>query len=181
MQIRPTQTDDVPSITSLLNHEITHGVAHFGTEPIEQSEVEGQLAQAEGWFPWYCAFDEVDAFLGFCKSAPWSPRGGYNWTAEITIYLMPEARGRGIGKALYTKLLSTLSAQRFQVIVAGVSEPNPASVALHTFIGMKQTGYNTRMGYKHGQWIDVSYYQMILGEQPNPPEPILSIREAVGE
>ncbi|MBO6514682.1 MAG: N-acetyltransferase [Phycisphaerales bacterium] len=181
MQIRPTQTDDVPSITSLLNHEIIHGVAHFGTEPIEQSEVKGQLAQAEGWFPWYCAFDDNDAFLGFCKSAPWSPRGGYNWTAEITIYLMPEARGRGIGKALYTKLLSTLSAQRFQVIVAGVSEPNPASVALHTSIGMKQTGYNTRMGYKHGQWIDVSYYQMILGEQPNPPEPILSIREAVGE
>ncbi|MGJ8636715.1 MAG: GNAT family N-acetyltransferase [Phycisphaerales bacterium] len=178
MQIRPTQPEDVASITALLNHEIVQGVAHFGTEPIEQTEISEQLKSAGDQFPWYSAFDG-DEFLGFCKSAPWSPRGGYTWTAEITIYLMPQARGRGIGKKLYSKLLSTLKAQRFQVIVAGVSEPNPASVALHTSIGMEQTGYNTRMGFKHGKWIDVSYYQMILGEQPNPPEPILSISEAM--
>lgn len=180
MHIRPTQLEDVSSITTLLNHEIAQGVAHFGTEPIDQSEIREQLKSAEDRFPWYSAFDD-DQFLGFCKSAPWSLRGGYNWTAEITIYLTPEARGRGIGKALYGNLLSTLKAQRFQVIVAGVSEPNPASVALHTSIGMKQTGYNTRMGYKHRRWIDVSYYQMNLGEQPDSPERVLSISEALSE
>lgn len=178
MQIRPTQIQDITSITALLNHEIVHGVAHFGTQPIEESEIRGQLAQAGDRFPWYTAADD-SGFLGFCKSAPWSTRGGYNWTAEVTIYLAPQARGRGIGKALYTKLLSTLRAQRFQVIVAGVSEPNPASVALHTSIGMKQTGYNTKMGFKHGRWIDVSYYQMILGDQSDSPEPVLSISEAL--
>lgn len=178
MQIRPTQTQDITSITALLNHEIAHGVAHFGTEPMAESDISEQLAQAGDRFPWYTAMDD-SGFLGFCKSAPWSTRGGYDWTAEITIYLAHQARGRGIGKVLYAKLLSTLKAQRFQVIVAGVSEPNPASVALHNSIGMKQTGYNSKMGFKHGQWIDVSYYQMIVGNQSNSPDPVLSITEAL--
>lgn len=177
MNIRFTHPDDAPAITAMLNFEITHGIAHFGTEPEDESVILGQLRAAENRFPWYTAEDEAGTFLGFCKSAPWSPRGGYNWTAEITIYIMNNAQGQGVGKALYTKLLNTLRSQRFQVIVAGVSEPNPASVALHTSIGMEQTGYNLTMGYKHGHWIDVSYYQMILGELSDPPLPVLTIDE----
>lgn len=179
MNIRFTQHNDVPAITALLNSEIATGVAHFGTKPEDESVILGQLNGAGEWFPWYTAEDDSGTFLGFCKSAPWSTRGGYDWTAEITIYLAEQARGQGVGKALYTRLLETLRAQRYQVIVAGVSEPNPASVALHLSIGMEQTGYNTAMGFKHGRWIDVSYYQMILGDHANPPPPILTIIEAL--
>jgi len=181
MNIRFTHPDDVPAITAMLNSEIANGVAHFGTEPIDDSATSTELKAAENRFPWYTAEDDSGKFLGFCKSAPWSPRGGYDWTAEITIYIAQHAQGKGVGKALYTRLLDTLRAQRFQVVVAGVSEPNPASVGLHMSIGMERTGYNASMGYKHGQWIDVSYYQMILGELTNPPPPVLNIDEAISD
>tara|TARA_R110002073_G_scaffold37866_4_gene109194 strand:+ start:66208 stop:66756 length:549 start_codon:yes stop_codon:yes gene_type:complete len=180
MQIRLTTPDDVPAITALLNHEIEHNTAHFGTQPELESTILEQLESAGDRFPWYTALDDHGTFLGYAKSGPWSLRGGYDWTAEITIYLTQAARGQGIGKALYTRLLDTLRAQRFQIIVAGVAEPNPASVALHTSIGMTRTGYNETMGYKHGSWIDVGYYQMILGDLSNPPPPVLSIQEAIG-
>lgn len=179
MRIRLSQSDDVPSITALLNHEIEHNTAHFGTHPELESTIQSQLDSAGDRFPWYTALDDHGSFLGFAKSGPWSPRGGYNWTAEITIYLTPSARGRGIGRKLYDRLLDTLRAQRFQIIVAGVAEPNPASVKLHESIGMERTGYNKTMGYKHGEWIDVGYYQMILGDLSNPPPPVLSVSEAL--
>ncbi len=179
MHIRLTQPDDVPSITAVLNDQIAHHKAHFGTEPELESTILGQLERAQDKFPWYTAIDDDGDFLGFAKSGAWSPRGGYNWTAEITIYLADHAQGKGIGKALYSKLLETLKAQRFQVIVAGVAEPNPASVALHKSIGMQRTGFNPTMGYKHGEWIDVGYYQMILGDLSNPPPPVLSVSEAI--
>ena len=181
MNIRFTHPDDVPAITVMLNDEIVNGVAHFGTEPIDEAEIRKQLQDAGDRFPWYTAADDNGRFLGFCKAGAWSPRGGYNWTAEITIYIMKHAQGRGVGKALYTRLLDTLRAQRFQIIVAGISEPNPASVGLHTSIGMEQTGYNATMGYKHGRWIDVSYYQMVLGDLADPPPPVLTISEAIGD
>ncbi|MFK7758332.1 MAG: N-acetyltransferase family protein [Phycisphaerales bacterium] len=191
MYIRLTEPKDIPHITALINHEIEHNFVHFGTEPELESTIASLLTSAQDRFPWYCAFehtadhagaeDESDGqFLGFAKAGAWSPRGGYSWTAEITIYLHPEARGRGVGSALYAKLLETLRAQRFQIVVAGISEPNPASVALHKSIGMAQTGLNETMGYKHGKWIDVGYYQMILGDLSNPPSPVLSISEAIG-
>jgi len=181
MRIRFTHPDDVPAITALLNSEIKNGIAHFGTDSIEEQEIYEQLYAARSRFPWYTAQDESGAFLGFCKSAPWSPRGGYDWTAEITIYIAKQAQGQGVGKALYTRLLDTLRAQRFQIVVAGISEPNPASVALHTSIGMKQTGYNKTMGFKHGRWIDVSYYQMLLGDLANPPLAVLNTDEAISD
>jgi phosphinothricin acetyltransferase len=179
MHIRLTQPDDVPQIVALINDEITHRTAHFGTEPELESTAYSLLEKAEDRFPWYTALDDDGNFLGFAKSGAWSPRGGYNWTAEISIYLTKHAQGQGIGKALYAKLLETLKAQRFQVVVAGVAEPNPASVALHKSIGMERTGYNKTMGYKHGEWIDVGYYQMILGDLSNPPPPVLSVSEAI--
>ncbi len=181
MNIRFTHPDDVPTITAMLNSEIANGIAHFGTEQINDSATSIELEAAGNRFPWYTAEDTSGNFLGFCKSAPWSPRGGYDWTAEITIYIAKHAQGQGVGKALYTKLLGSLRAQRFQVIVAGISEPNPASVALHTSIGMEQSGYNKTMGFKHGRWIDVSYYQMILGDLTNPPLPVLDIDEAISD
>ena len=179
MHIRLTSPDDVPAITALLNDEIACNTAHFGTEPELESTIAGLLSDAGDRFPWYTALDDEDRVLGFAKSGPWSPRGGYTWTAEITIYTAAHARGRGVGRALYTRLLDTLRAQRFQVIVAGIAEPNPASVALHTSIGMERTGYNKTMGYKHGKWIDVGYYQMILGDLSDPPAPVLNVSEAL--
>jgi len=181
MNIRFTHPDDVPAITAILNSEIANGIAHFGTEPIDGLAISTELKAAGNKFPWYTAEDKAGKFLGFCKSAPWSPRGGYDWTVEITIYIAKHAQGQGVGKALYTRLLDTLRAQRFQIIVAGVSEPNPASAALHTSIGMEQSGYNKTMGFKHGQWIDVSYYQMILGDLASPPLPVLDVNEAISD
>ena len=179
MHIRLTAPEDVPAITALLNDEIARNTAHFGTGPEVESTIAGLLEVAGDRFPWYTALDDEDRFLGFAKSGPWSLRGGYDWTAEITIYTTPESRGRGVGRALYTRLLDTLRAQRFQIIVAGIAEPNPASVALHTSIGMERTGYNQTMGFKHGKWIDVGYYQMILGDLANPPPPVLTVSEAL--
>ena len=180
MNIRPTTRDDFAPIACLLNEQIVDGYAHFGTLQTNAEEIEASWAPHAGTHPWMTAEDGDGGFLGFVKSAPWSPRGGYRWTVEVSVYLVPSARGRGIGRALYDELFRVLRLQGYVVVYAGVSLPNEPSDRLHRAIGMTPFGDVTPSGFKQGRWIDVRYYQMQLVDPasatpPMPVKPIASV------
>ena len=83
-----------------------------------------------------------------------------------------EAQGRGVGRALYDALIPMLRDQGFVNVYAGITLPNPASVALHEAIGMRRIGVYERVGWKFGAWRDVAWYGMRIAEPHGaPPEP----------
>lgn len=180
MNIRPTTKDDFAPIADLLNDQIMNGFAHFGTVQTDAKEIEQSWSPHTDTHPWLTAVDDEGNFLGFVKSSPWSPRGGYRWTVEVSVYLVSHARGRGIGRALYDELFRILKLQGYVVVYAGVSLPNEASDRLHRAIGMTPFGDVTPSGFKQGKWIDVRYYQMHLVDPasvtpPMPVQPIASV------
>ena len=177
MQIRLTTREDFSEIADVLNDQIMNGFSHFGTVQTDAKEIEQSWAPHADTHPWLTAVDDDGRFLGFVKSAPWSSRGGYRWTVEISVYIEKQARGRGIGRALYDELLRILRLQGYVVVYAGVSLPNEASDRLHRAIGMTPFGDVTPSGYKQGRWIDVRYYQMHLvdPESATPPMPVRPI------
>ena len=86
----------------------------------------------------------------------------------------PDARGRGIGKALYTELLRMLEAQGFRSAYAGIALPNDASVRLHESVGFRPIGVYRGVGFKKGAWRDVGWWGVPLGapeSNPAPPRP----------
>jgi phosphinothricin acetyltransferase len=86
------------------------------------------------------------------------------------VYVDPAWHRRGIGRLLYDHLLERLRGMGYLNVYAGVTLPNPASVALHEAIGMKRIGVYERVGYKLGEWRDVAWYGMRLAEPvTNPP------------
>ena len=86
------------------------------------------------------------------------------------MYLEHKATTKGWGTKLYTQLLEQLKSTGYHVIIGGISLPNPASIALHEKLGMKQVAHFEEIGHKFDQWIDVGYWQCLINKSNNKPE-----------
>jgi phosphinothricin acetyltransferase len=100
---------------------------------------------------------------GYAYASRWKSRSAYRHTAEVTVYLEPAATRRGIGKRLYGALFDELRLGGCHVALGGIALPNDASVALHERVGMRKVGQLLAVGYKFGRWIDIGYWQLMLG------------------
>jgi phosphinothricin acetyltransferase len=83
---------------------------------------------------------------------------------ESTIYLRPDAAGRGLGTKLYSSLLAELRDRQLHVAIGGIALPNAASVALHEKLGFEKVAHFRQVGNKFDRWVDVGYWQLILGD-----------------
>ena len=108
------------------------------------------------------ALDGDDSVLGYAYSTTYMTRAAYDTTCITSVYLGEGARGRGLGTALYRELFARLDASPLRLAVAGISEPNEASTALHRAFGFELVGTFTGVGVKFGRPIDVTWYQRPL-------------------
>lgn len=114
-------------------------------------------------FPWL-VWEEGGKVLGYAYgSAPFGERAAYRWCAEASIYLRPEAQGRGIGRRLYTALEKILTLQGYQVLYALVTSENIPSQRFHTALGYRLRADFPRCGFKFGRWLGVFWYEKPLG------------------
>lgn len=79
------------------------------------------------------------------------------------MYLSKESVGQGIGTRLYAALLDRLRSLSFHSVIGGIALPNPASVALHEKMGFAKVAHFKEVGWKMNRWIDVGYWELILG------------------
>lgn len=170
MIVRTAGETDAGDIAALVNHEIAHSVAHFGTESIDVAEAAGWIGSSNPRHQTLVATDDDGAFLGYCKSGVYKPRGGYGWTVEISVYLTASSRGRGVGTALYTELFGRIERAGVRTVLAGVTLPNEASVRLHERFGMRQFCTQERVGFKGGRWHDVGYWIRHFGGDTPPAD-----------
>ena len=85
---------------------------------------------ASGGYPWLvCERDGLAA--GYAYAHRFRVRAAYDWDAELSVYLAPEATGRGIGEALYGAVIELLAHQGFVNAYGTVSVPNRPSERLH--------------------------------------------------
>ena len=130
--------------------------------------------------PWLVAESDGDGrVIGYAYAGRHRERAAYRWSVDISVYVDPEWHGRGVGRALYDELLSTLRRQGYANVFAGVTLPNPASVRLHETIGMRRVGVYERVGYKLGEWRDVAWFGMRLAEPADPPREPIGIKHVI--
>ncbi|HTW86228.1 MAG TPA: arsinothricin resistance N-acetyltransferase ArsN1 family B [Candidatus Sulfotelmatobacter sp.] len=115
---------------------------------------------------------EVDgAIAGYGYAAPHRSRPAYRWDVDVSIYVAPAFRGRGIGSRLYRALFAILALQGYQRAYAGIALPNPASVAVHEAAGFRRIGVHRRTGFKFGRWHDVGWWDRAIRDDAQPAEP----------
>lgn len=163
--LRPATSDDVPEIAAIYSDTVLNGVASYEIEPpgvVEMARrMEAILGQA---YPYLVAVDEADAILGYAYASSFRTRPAYRFLVEDSIYLAPQARGRGIGRLLLGAIIDACTERGFRQMVAVIGGASPASIALHRACGFTQSGTITGSGFKHGRWLDTVFMQRPLGE-----------------
>jgi L-amino acid N-acyltransferase YncA len=116
--------------------------------------------------------EQDERVVGYAYATAFNERPAYRWSASVSVYIAADARGHGVGRALYEALFECLRERGFRMACAGITLPNEASVGLHEHLGFELVGVNREIGWKQGAWRDVGWYQLELvpaGEGP-PPE-----------
>lgn len=126
-----------------------------------------RVARTLQQLPWLVGVAGGQA-LGYAYTARFRERAAYQWSAEATVYVSSGHHRAGIGRALYGRLFDVLARQGYFTAYAGITLPNPASVALHRAFGFESVGTYRRAGYKFGRWWDVSWWQRSIPEPANP-------------
>ncbi len=160
--IRDAVAHDAAAIAAIYNHYIAHTVVSFELEPIDAEDMRMRLQDvlAQG-LPWIVA-EEDRSIVGYAYASRWRARAAYRESVESSVYLAPEATGRGMGRALYDALLPKLRAAGLHTVIGGITLPNAASVALHEALGFTHVGTFREVGHKFGARIDVGYWQKPL-------------------
>jgi L-amino acid N-acyltransferase YncA len=96
-------------------------------------------------------------------------RRAYRWSLEVSVYLPESEQRRGTGRALYAELFDVVRSLGYVRALAGITLPNAASVGLHESMGFEPIGTFTGVGFKFGRWHDVGWWQLTLGDPPDPP------------
>ena len=113
------------------------------------------------------ALGDDDEVLGYAKSGMYMERRAYDTTCLVSVYVAEGGRGKGVGGALYDELLARLDrTPDVKLAVAGIAEPNEASIRLHVGKGFTYVGTFTAVGTKFGREWDVSWYQRPLRDAP---------------
>ena len=160
--IREPRTGDETAICRIYNHYIANTTVTFGTEPVTEKEMAAEIAAVSDQCPWV-VWEDDGRLLGYAAASEWKSRCAYRYSVETTIYLDPEAGGKGIGTKLYADLLERVRAAGHHSALGGIALPNPASVALHEKLGFEKVGHLREVGWKFDQWVDVGYWQKIFG------------------
>jgi len=168
MVIRAAKHDDFTAIAAITNHYVATSAIHFGYDPVSEVELRAMWERTRDRHPWLVT-DDAGEVLGYAKSGVWRDRAAYNWTCEVGLYVTDQARGRGLGRALYDALLAECQARGFRSAVAGITMPNPASVTLHERCGFTRVGTFVDAGWKHDAWHAVEFWQKRFQTDPKGP------------
>jgi phosphinothricin acetyltransferase len=170
--IRPSRDSDLPAITAIYSHHVQHGTGTFETTPPTEAEMTGRRADVLSKGLPYLVAEDGGQVLGFAYCQWFKPRPAYRFSAEDSIYLHPDAAGKGLGKALLAELVGQAQASGIRKLIAVIGDSNNASsVGVHRSLGFTHVGTLKSCGWKFDQWLDCVLMEKTLGEgDTTPPE-----------
>jgi phosphinothricin acetyltransferase len=160
--VRAATPADAAAVAAIYAPLVTGTAISFEEEPPSPDEI-GRRMAARPRLPWLVAVDG-GRVAGYAYASAHRARPAYRWSADCSVYLDPGYRGRGVGRQLYERLIPAVRGLGYRSLFAGIALPNPASVSLHEALGFQPVGVFRDVGYKHGSWRDVGWWQRSLAD-----------------
>ena len=169
VQVRPGVESDLDALTDIYNHYVRETPITFDTTVFSPEERRPWLLShpEDGPYRLKVAVDGTfqgnsQRILGYATSSPYRVKPAYSTSVEVTVYLAPDAGGRGIGTLLYKALFESLETEDVHRAYAGIAQPNEASTRLHERFGFRYVGTYREVGRKFGRYWDVAWYEKEL-------------------
>jgi phosphinothricin acetyltransferase len=158
-EIRAATSADAEEVCTIYNIAMAERESTFETEPRCADDFRPRI-DAER-FPFLVA--EADGrVIGWAGLAAYSPRPCYAGIGEASVYVAPEARGRGVGTALAEALAVEAERNDFHKLLGKLFTDNVASIRLVERCGFSSVGTHRRHGQLDGAWRDVLVVERLL-------------------
>jgi phosphinothricin acetyltransferase len=175
--IRLATPGDGPALAAIYAPIVAGTATSFEMEPPSADEMASRVAKTLAYAPWL-VLESDGAVQAYAYASRHRERAAYQWSVDVSVYVGEGGRRRGAGRRLYTSLLALLRLQGFYTAHAGITLPNAGSVGLHEAMGFVPIGVYRSVGYKHGRWHDVGWWQLPLRERTGDPAPPLTLADA---
>jgi L-amino acid N-acyltransferase YncA len=179
MQIRVATDDDAAWIIEIYGPIVRESAVSFETEVPTVEEIRRRISETLKTYPWLVA-EEGGEMLGYGYASALRTRAAYRWSAEVSMYVRADARAKGVGTAIGMKLTEMLLRMGVVNLFGGTTLPNPASEAIYRASGFESAGVWRNVGFKHGQWHDVGWYQRAIRNLDGEPPPFIPFSELPG-
>lgn len=168
--LRHATVEDVPQILQIYGPYILQTSFTFEYEVPTLEQFSQRFLAITQQFPWL-VWEENGQILGYAYADRAFARAAYQWTADLSVYLRPEARGKGIGRKLYEAAEEILQNQGYFALYAIVTDGNLDSCAFHRALGYREIAHLPQCGYKHNSWHGIYWFEKRLreGEPTAPP------------
>jgi L-amino acid N-acyltransferase YncA len=163
-EIRPATTSDLPWVREIYNHYVANSTVTFDEKPWSLRSLTSKFTRVRALgYPFLVAQSPAGVILGFAYVYPWKDKAAYRFTVENSIYLGPASTGKGLGRALLSRLLDEARDAGVKEVIAVIADRGAdASIALHEQFGFRQTGEMARVGFKFERWLGIVMLQKSL-------------------
>ena len=167
MGIRFATIGDADAIRRIYAHYILRTAYTFEYQVPSPADFRARFARVTAQFPWL-VWEEDGEILGYAYADAAFERRAFGYLADLSVYLHPDACGRGAGKRLYGLLEQILERQGYCRVYGLVTEENRGSCDFHEALGYREIARFHNAGKKFGRWYGVVWFEKVLwrGEPP---------------
>jgi len=168
-RVHCTHERHAPAILAIFNEAIVNSTALYDYQPRPLESMKAWFdAKQQGNFPVIGLEDSQGQLLAFGSYGTFRAWPAYKYTAEHSVYVHHDHRGRGLGLEVMRALIESARQRDLHALVGGIDATNTASIALHQRLGFQHVGTLPQVGFKLGRWLDLALYQLLL-ETPREP------------
>jgi phosphinothricin acetyltransferase len=160
--MRPLTTADAAAAAAIYNHYVESTTSTFQTEPVSPDEWLAEATAGEPGRHGAWAVEDGGTLAGYLLVAPFKSRCAYRDTAEVTVYLSPEAAGRGLGSDAIAFAEAHARSCGLHALLAVVCAENAASLRAFERAGYERVALLHEVGTKFGRRLDVVYLEKVL-------------------
>jgi L-amino acid N-acyltransferase YncA len=167
-RIRLAAAGDAADIQSIYAPHASSTSVSFEVEEPSVAEIRRRIGSVSARYPWLVCVGPAGV-AGYSYACQHRERAAYRWSVDVSVYVREGCQRRGVGGALYSALLDALRDMGYCNAYAGITLPNPGSVALHEKMGFRAVALYTEVGFKLGAWHDVGWWHRALAPHEVPP------------
>lgn len=182
--VRDARPEDAERILGIYDYYCKNTAVSFEYDTPSLTEFRERMRKTMSFYPYLVAEDD-GVVQGYAYAGPFVGRAAYQWSCELTIYLEPGARGRGMGRMLYETLEDALKNMGVMNLYACIGYPEEEdeylttnSADFHRHLGFVKAGEFYKCGYKFGRWYHMIWMEKLIGEHGENQPPVRKYGEA---
>jgi phosphinothricin acetyltransferase len=179
MLIKIATAGDAKEISEIYAYYVENFPYSFEYEAPSAEEFSRRITETLPFFPFFVCEENVE-ILVFAYAHRYRERRAYQWLCETSIYVKHGSTQKGIGAALYQRLLPILKKQGFVKAFAILGCPNKGSEMFHEKMGFDFLAVLPDMGYKFDCWHDIKYFVLHLNPMSDNMKAPIAYADAIG-